>query len=100
LDYGFLALPRVRKAMVSDVTPHPDHRVPQPQRLEHSDASCDHDNDIENSLDDAGHRNVSVDEPQTDSDDYDGENDIENRLDSAGDWDDTVYEPQNHSHED
>ena len=85
--------------MVSDLTRHVDHRFPKSECLEHSDASCDHNNDIENSFDDACHRNISVNEPQTDSDDYQAKNDVEKRLNSAcWDWNETVYEPQNHSH--
>ena len=69
--------------MVSDLTPHVDHWFPKSECLEHPDASCNHDNDIENSFYDACHGYVSVDKPQTDSDDYQAKNDVEKRLNSA-----------------
>ena len=85
-------------SMVSEVTPELVNVIPQSDRFEHPHTSRNYDNNVENRLDDASHRNERIDEPQGHSNKDQSQDDIQNLFEAFRHGNPGVDKPENCSH--
>jgi hypothetical protein len=81
---GFIATSLSVRDPVPEIAPQLYDLTPQTHRLQNSDASRNHHNDVQNRLDAPRHRYVAVNKPQNHPYHKQRDNDIHNQFNASG----------------